>query len=345
MLQRFTGDSGGWALPIRDDAGAERMLLPIRALPSGTERLNRIRDKAQVVYSELLNIRRMVVRAIVLVLPFCVLLPILMIWLGPLGFSGAWLSAGVILVMIPLSSAWMHRDFKRLAPRAGEIADAFLDEGICPCCAYNLAGAVDASTPGSRLRCAECGAEWNRDRIHHVEADQTHDAREKPSAHSIMRSVGALYSRVGFKDDAGRPISLARQMDLIALRARSEGEHRDRLGACVRALRFRGVWLRLLVASLVFPMLIGILVGLAGRPLSTFGVVQLLQAIGLVVWLIGAIAILRSDIGRAGAPRASLLKSKGVCPACGGVLSGHGRVVCGNCRAVWDLPVPPEHAR
>ncbi len=342
-IQRHSGTIGAWQLPIRDDAGAERALLPARALPTGTARLNRMRDRAQLVYADLFSFRRIVTRVIILVLPLCVLMPFLMTWTGRAGLAPAWIGGGIALFLIPLNSLWMRRDFRRLSPRAGEVADACLDEGVCPCCAYNLAGVVGvvgAHRPesGELVRCPECGAEWKRDRIHHVDNDETHAARETPSLHAVIRAQGVLYNSMAFRDDEGRPVSLARFMDLLVLRKHATGEHRSRLDGCVRLLRFRGLWKRLLVASLVLPMTIGIVVEFSRRPLSAMGMMQGLEAIGLVMWLIGSVAILRSDIGRGGAKRAELLKAKGLCPACGEVIEGDGEMrKCGECRAVWRV--------
>ncbi|MBX3379681.1 MAG: hypothetical protein KF805_06275 [Phycisphaeraceae bacterium] len=335
-----------WRLPLRDDAGVDRELMPMRAQPSGTIRLNRVRDKAHLVYSEITSFWKLTVRVIVLVIPMAIAMPFAILWLGSKGIPLPLFAGAGALVTMTAMLVLTKRDFRKLATRAPEIADAYLDEGVCPCCAYNLAGVVrgadETNSTAPLIRCTECGATWLRSRIHRVEADETAESREAPSFRTILRSQAMLYSSMAFQDDRGKSVALARFSDLTALRSRAGGTHRARLSACIDKLRFKGLWKRILFASLVLPLMIAIITDFATRPLSGIGVMQGLQALGLVVWIIGAFAIIGSDIGRSGARRAELLKAAGLCPGCGaelGVVDGTdtSAVTCGECRAVWDL--------
>jgi hypothetical protein len=349
-------------LPLRDDAGIDRELLPMGAQPSGTARLDRVRDRAYLVYGEITNFGKLMIRILVLLIPMAIAMPLLVLWLRPKGVPIPVVGAGVAVPLIGAAIALTKRDFRKLATRAPEIADAYLDEGICPCCGYNLAGVVraaDAAASGQSLvQCTECGASWSRSRIHRVETEETAEARETTNFRTLMRAQAMLYSSMAFKDDAGKSVSLARFSDLKALRARVSGSHRERLEACIGKLRFKGLWVRILFASILVPISIGIIVELVRVPAGAIGVMHGLKAIGLVLWTIGAVAIIGSDIGRSGAKRALLLKSTGLCPCCGAELQASNgndtgdltcvtgdveRVVhCTECRAAWNLPKKDE---
>ncbi|MFO0860826.1 MAG: hypothetical protein U0570_09745 [Phycisphaerales bacterium] len=346
MLRLGAGKWGqllsAWRLPVRDDAGSQRELLAMRALPSGTPRLDRVRDKAHLVYGELSNFGRTLARMVVVVLPMAVAMPVLMLWLRPKGVPIFAVGCVVVAVAMFFGLMLTYRDFRRLAPRAGEVADAFLDEGICPCCGYNLAGAVESlgadPDPAQRVPCAECGAAWLRSRIRRVQSEETAEAREPFGMRAILRAQAMIYSSLASVDDAGSKISLARYGDLKAMRARASGDYRERLSRCVGALRFRGLWMRLLFVSLVLPATFAILFDFWRRPMASLGLFQALQGLGLVLWVIGAVAVLGSDMGRTGPRRVALLKSGRICPGCGGDLgTGSGRQSCGECRAVWEL--------
>lgn len=336
-----------WRLPVTDDAGVACELLSMQAQPSGTPRLDRVRDRAYLVYGELTDFGRMMTRMGVLIVAVAVAIAIAMIWLRPKGVP-MWAigAAGAAIGMVG-AVIQTRRAFVRLAPRASEIVDAYLDEGICPCCAYNLAGAVvafDAASAGNFVRCAECGASWRRTRIHRVSTEETAESRESISLRTVLHANAMIYSSMAFKDDAGRPVSLARYSDLKRLRDGVSGVHRAKLEEATGLLRFRGLWLRVLFASIVLPISIGIIVEFAGLPVGAFGLMHVLKAAGLVLWLVGIVAILGSDIGRSGTKRAALLKEIGLCPACGAdvssvVAAGNGGepIACGECRAVWNM--------
>jgi len=92
---------------------------------------------------------------------------------------------------------------------------------------------------------------------------------------------------------------------------------------------------------------VGILIDFAVRPLSGLGIMQGLQALGLLTWTVGAIAIIGSDIGRSGAKRIELLKANRLCPACGVDLvvragTEAGDITCAECRAVWNFSKKDE---
>lgn len=340
------GFFSAWQLPLLDDAGVERELLPMQAQPSGTARLDRVRDRAHLVYGELTDFGKMLIRMTVLILPMAVVLPVAMIWLQPQGVP-RWVigtvTIAVLMVCALIQTKWA---FMKLSPRAPEIADAYLDEGICPCCAYNLAGSVaaldresgDGGNPESLVRCAECGASWRRSRIHRIAPEETAGARETLNFQTLLRAQAMVYNSMAFTDDSGQNISLARYVDLKRLKRAATGAHRAKLEEATRKLRYRGLWLRLLFASIVLPIMVGIIVEFARMPVGGFGLMHGLKALGLVVWMVGIVAIVGSDIGRSGAWRADLLKTIGLCPACGSMLTKRAEcddVTCTECRAVW----------
>lgn len=342
-----------WTIPklsIADDSGVERELLSANGVPSGTSRLNRVRDKVLAVYLSPMMMAKNIGRALVITVPMALTMPFVILYLRPRGVSPVWVGIAYAFVIGIVMRFWLRSEYGKLNSRAGEIASAFLEEGICPCCAYNLAGvvravgtagavgAVGAEEKAARVHCPECGAGWNVARILNLGEDETHEAREKMSLGSMLRTQASLYNSMASKDDAGKAISLARYGDLKQVWRRSGGEHRANLAECISALRFWGLWKRLLVISLLVPLTISLVFEISKRPLAMIGAMQVFQVIGMTAWVLGAIAIVGSDIGRSGPKRVELLKRRGICPACGAMLAkGVEETACEECRAFWKL--------
>lgn len=339
-----------WTIPklsIADDSGVERELLTANRVPSGTARLNRVRDKVMAVYLSPMMMAKNIGRAVIITVPMALTMPFVILYLRPRGVSPVWVGIAYAFVIGIVMRFWLRSEYGKLNSRAGEIASAFLEEGICPCCAYNLAGVVRAVGVGgvggvageaARVHCPECGAGWNVARILNLGEDETHEAREKMSLGSMLRTQASLYNSMASKDDAGKVISLARYGDLKQVLRRADGVHRANLAECISALRFRGLWKRMLIISLLVPLTISLVLEISKRPLAMIGAMQVFQIIGMTAWVLGAIAIVGSDIGRAGPKRVALLKERGICPACGAKLEeGAVEATCVECRAFWKL--------
>jgi hypothetical protein len=225
------------------------------------------------------------------------------------------------------------------------VATAILEEGICPACAYSLAG---APTVEELIRCPECGASWRADRIRRFAAIAP-DGRER-----TLRRFARLYvdqqasglERRRVADDRGSPravISLRR----AKARARSApGDLRARLLGVVSSLRPLGRARRIGLIVLFAPagfIIVTMALPLLWSPSMITGWSDL-GLLGLLIWWPPfMLAILHSDVGRdADRVREELLKSD-LCPGCAHDLRAaapqpDGCTLCEECGAAWRLP-------
>lgn len=325
-------------LPITDDAGVAQTLLPAAGMPSGSARLNRVRDRAMVVYSSAFGLGKRFVLMLCLMLPLFVVVGVASVYLSKFGLPRYAITGGMFLVAFVGSLGFMRWQMYRLRPRAPEIASMFLEEGICPCCGYNLAGVVAGhdERSGPRVVCSECGAAWARERIARTSEEETHDRRETQSLNVYLRNAGSVYASMAIVDAAGANRSMLRTVDLHAMVRGASDERRGRLRRGIGALRWRGVWLRLLVCALVVPLVLGGGYLVFRRPVNALRLTDLMALVMVGLWTLGIVAILRSDMGRTGKKRAAALVACDLCPVCAADLPSGDRRPCAECGAVWQ---------
>ena len=337
------------ALPITDDAGAARTLLAAARMPSGTPRLNRVRDRVLAVYASAMGLGKKFLLFLCVLVPFFVFMGIASGPLARLGVPRYAITPSMMLLAIAAAIVFMRWQMWRMRPRAPEIAAIFLEDGICPCCGYNLSGAVSAhrDEAGPNVVCSECGAAWARAKVVRTSEEETHDRREARTLSAIVRDGGAVYASMAITDANGARLTMLRTVDLYARSREATGERRKRLRRALAALRWRGAWLRLLFCTLVLPLvLIGLFLVLR-RPVDSLRWSDAVQLVVVLLWTIGIVAIFRSDLGRTGKKRAATLLGCDLCPCCASDLPGSSslsgsasgeRRVCNECGAAWESP-------
>jgi hypothetical protein len=337
------------ALPITDDAGAARTLLGATLLPSGTPRLNRVRDRALAVYASAMGLGKRFLLMLGVMLPFFVVVGVLSLPLWRMGIPRYVTTSALMLVAMVFATAFWRWQMRRLRPRAPEIAAFFLEDAICPCCGYNLSGAVAGHREenGPNVVCSECGAAWARAKIVRTCEEETHDRREARTLSVIVRNSGSVYASMAITDANGASRTMLRTVDLYARAREATGERRERLRRAIAVLRWRGAWLRLLFCTLVLPLVLIGLFLVFRRPVESLRWSDAVQLVVVLLWIIGIVAIFRSDLGRTGKKRAATLLGCDLCPCCASDLPESGsapgsapveRRVCNECGAAWESP-------
>lgn len=233
----------------------------------------------------------------------------------------------------PLIMHWLKRG------NADQIADLLLEEGLCPCCGYNLHGIAAASD--QRIVCPECGGAWNQSRV----------LRTEPFAGvgatlSIKRILGSMHSgQVGWSaiDAKGRRVDLAPANLRRAMRkARQFPEWHKRLVLARRAIARGSLGSRLVGLKVVWSIALGLgVIAIyastkpSGPPLGASILIGM-PMLGVAVW-----ATLGNFCFRPKAVRAALL-AEGLCPSCAGPMDDAemlepGAATCRNCRSAWPI--------
>lgn len=337
------------ALPVTDDAGVTRTLLNAARMPSGTPRLNRVRDRAMTVYASAMGLGKRFFLMLGVMLPFFVLVGVLSLPLWRLGIPRYATTWGLMFVAMVIASAFWRWQMQRLRPRAPEIAAFFLEDAICPCCGYNLSGAVAGHREenGPNVVCSECGAAWARAKIVRTCEEETHDRREARTLSVIVRNSGSVYASMAITDANGASRTMLRSVDLYTRAREATGERRERLRRAIASLRWRGAWLRLLLCTMVLPLVLIVSFMVFRRPVESLRWTDAVQMLVVVLWIIGIASIFRSDLGRTGTKRAATLLGCDLCPCCGSDLPemdttgsfADERRVCAECGAAWaDVP-------
>lgn len=338
------------ALPIVDDSGVERTLLAAARMPSGSARLNRVRDRAMALYASAIGLNKRFLLMCCVMLTLIVSVSVASVPLWKLGVPRYVITAGPMLLAMAFTIGFMRWQMRRLRPRAPEIAAFFLEDAICPCCGYNLSGVVAShrEESGPNVICSECGASWARVKIIRTSEEETHDRREARTLGVIIRDGGSAYASMAIEDADGASRTMLRTVDVYARARESTGERRERLLRAIAALRWRGAWLRLLFCALVLPLVLVSLYMVFRRPVESLRWTDAGQLLVVVLWTIGIVSIFRSDVGRTGKKRAATMLACDLCPCCtadlpmgavgGGVAAD--RVACSECGAVWQRRAP-----
>lgn len=338
------------ALPITDDAGVERTLLAAARLPSGTPRLNRVRDRALVVYASAMGLNKRFILMFCVMMPLFVVIGVASVPLMRMGVPPYATTWGLMLLAMVMSIVFMRWQMRRLRPRAPEIASFFLEDAICPCCGYNLSGAVAAhrEESGPNVVCSECGAAWARAKVVRTSEEETHDRREARTLGVMIRDGGSAYASMAITDAGGASRTMLRTVDLYARARAATGARRERLRRAIVTLRWRGAWLRLLFCAVVLPLVLVSMFMVFRRPVEALRWTDAGQLMVMLLWTLGIVAIFRSDLGRTGQKRARALLSCDLCPSCASDLPAAGKAsdssseerrVCTECGAAWaDLP-------
>lgn len=342
-----TGFARLWrlAIPCADDAGDRRELLSLRQLPSGTPRLQRLRELTQNVYSGAFSFRRNWLAFVALVLIFLGLGATLGSWLQSLN-TPAWLLGFIMMFPgVVVARLWVAWAMRRLGGRAAEVVDAFLEEGICPTCAYNLAGVMSGEEHNALVACSECGARWRRDRVRRVVQEETDTAREPWSLRAAMRNAGARIVSMEGVDDLGRTTVFVRQLDLAGVEKAATGERQERVRRARRRLAAVGRWSRALLGLLIVPFAAVLAWSILRRPLASLGMADAFHAFAVLLYLWWIVVLLRSDVGRRGPKRRALFLDESLCPACAsdlGPADADGWRDCPDCRTCWKAGTGAE---
>lgn len=338
------------ALPITDDAGVERTLLAPARMPSGSARLNRVRDRAMVVYASAIGLNKRFLLMFCVMLPLIVVVSVASVPLWKLGVPRYVITSGPVLLAMAFTIGFVRWQMRKLRPRAPEIAAFFLEDAICPCCGYNLSGVVAShrEVSGSNVVCSECGAAWARAKIVRTSAEETHDRREARTLGVIIRDGGSAYASMAIEDADGASRTMLRTVDVYARAREATGERRKRLRRVIAALRWRGAWLRLLFCAVVLPLVLVSLYMVFRRPVESLRWADAGQLLVVVLWTIGIVSIFRSDLGRTGKKRAATVLACDLCPCCAADLptsavvggTATDRVACSECGAVWQRRAP-----
>lgn len=238
---------------------------------------------------------------------------------------------GWVVPLVAFSVTW---GFVRLKARwqldrsADSTSAIMLDEGLCPCCGYNLHGAQSVN---DHIVCPECGATWNAARVR-----STAPFADQAEMGSGIRMIQTLkHSKQGlWTDDAGMLVPLSGRTLRAARGTTFKGtESRagiDRVRARVRA---RSLPLVLTLCAISF---VGFCIAAIGwgAGMARF---ELLLVFGTLTGVIGAVFALRYGIENPWGIKRGMLEC-GQCPSCAAPISenvdARGFWTC-TCGARW----------
>lgn len=251
---------------------------------------------------------------------------------------GAAVYGGIILIGIGLSKAFWRI---RLQSNGRRVADALLDEGLCPCCGYNFAGLGIENKPADSLAtCPECGSAWRRGRIDRVVPFDPSLPRSTSVLRFSKRENVPTWSTV---DDRKARVLLVHPRLSKLLRKARDSDTRDRLRLARARISRSRVWVRYLLAITLWSLGVWCLThGIANGDSETSIVAVILGGLG--------IAALRGKLVYSPAVVRRAMLENGFCPTCGADLtdlpldSGDGWVRCAGCRSTWNRYWPAPGA-
>ncbi|MDQ7013007.1 MAG: hypothetical protein Q9O74_03820 [Planctomycetota bacterium] len=240
-----------------------------------------------------------------------------------------------------LALYWLLRR-EKLPRVAKRTADILLANGICPGCAYNLAG---QPVTDELLKCSECGAAWLRSRIARFHSFSRRAGRSEARPLQLWWERVKTYERHGptsIFDDRSFQRPVVSPHLAWPIRA-ADGDFRDRLLEARREMLSHGSLRRILgmCAFQVFAFIVVVANLRVGRPLNTFTALFLVPtaAYSAILTLRGAAGINTSHIKDA-------MLFRCLCPSCAADLvtdkasPPSGLTTCPECGAIWRLPSP-----
>lgn len=254
----------------------------------------------------------------------------------------------LVMFMFIIGRLLVVRGMRRSAPA---VATVMLADGLCPGCAYSLAG-LGPGEDGC-FECPECGAAWKATRV-------VRRTRFEEVAGSGVAAPVRWWQRIGghvglrrLKDDRGNdgPAADARLRE--AIRAATDPDRKERLLAVRRASTRDGMILRaglfVLYSGLACFQIWIMVTKVHPRPMSWTGLLMVAGAIGFL-WI--ALMFLRSNAGIRGKTLRREMLARGMCPRCAAEMSGlvvesDGCTICRECAAAWKRaacsePVAPK---
>jgi len=250
------------------------------------------------------------------------------------GDLGTWF--GPVISVAIIAGVFWYLPRWNLWRYGSAIVPVIAARGLCPCCAYSLR---EVSRADGRVRCPECGGEWNASRLSPTDAAES----IRGGLERIATTTGA---RRPLLDDAGKhayamirtPKRAAADEPDAGLRARQLDAH--------RAIRGAGMSVRF---AIVFGAVLVTLMGLMDSvpsfrwALTWDGIADFFRGFGVVIVL--TVLVARSSIGVSGDAARKRLLARGLCPTCVSDLSGiapntEGLCQCAVCGGAWRANVP-----
>jgi len=231
--------------------------------------------------------------------------------------------------------------------RAERVIGQVLKVGVCPSCAYDLAG-LPADEDGC-VGCAECGSAWRADRIGRTEP------LDKGAPDRALGTVGLLgSSKATTRDARGRRVPLLQVDPRQVLKWEWPEQRRPHIEAAIAAAkrvtrlgRWIGFALMLCTAETIIIVMARLVIQTPGAMLVP---PSILEAVGLSL-VICALLYLYTLLAVFYLPGPELLKSRraarafastGICPSCFADLTKSapepdGCSVCPGCGAAWSV--------
>jgi Zn-finger nucleic acid-binding protein len=256
-----------------------------------------------------------------------------------------WLTLVVICVVAslcgPLVTQWLKRG------NEDQIADLLLEEGLCPCCGYNLHGVAAASD--QCIVCPECGAAWMAARV--LRAEPFIGSGSTASIKQILGRTQSSDTGWTTVDARERRVLLAPARLRRSLRnAQADPAWQARLLSARRGVARGSLGTRLVGLAIVWSVsigMVGVMIYVNSRH-AGFGVGSLalvgVPAIALAAW-----ATLGNFCFRPTVVRSALL-AEGLCPSCTRPLDDAEvvepeMVMCRTCRSAWRIDEMEAAAR
>lgn len=336
---------------MQDDRGEKREVLnpagfqdwPVR----GDPRMEHLVQRLGFVLKGRPGVRGLLKMAMLSLVPLTVAVMAVIVGRSLLVGMGAprWLPFVIICVVSslcgPIVTHWLKRG------NEDQVADLLLEEGLCPCCGYNLHGIAAASD--HRIVCSECGAAWNAARVMRTEPFK--GTGNTVSIKQILGSMQASNSGWNTVDAKGRRVQLAPARLRRSLRsAKEHPPWHERLVSARRGIRRGCLATRMLGLAIVWSLALGIVGAMIYAIMRQTGpgvgalVFAAVPMIGLVAWATFGNFCFRPKVVRAE------LIAEGLCPSCARPLddaevADPAMATCLNCRSAWTLDEMEAAAR
>lgn len=226
------------------------------------------------------------------------------------------------------------------------IVTTLTHHGMCPACAYDFFG-LTANVDG-RVRCPECGGEWNASRLRQVApVHDVHEATIKSRTRDFLALSRLSMRRGATKDDRGVVVPLMQHHPKERLKrgeVAQDSATRVRFMKAHKLVRRAGAVRRLLLASWMavaglVPIVIFLIVrgGGGGVPSPMIVMLVLNGVVMLAGW-----QFLRSNIGMKEPRARAQMLATAICPSCAQDLAPQpveedGLRTCPGCGSGWRI--------